>query len=85
MGAPPPKYYDLVKWITTALASIEGDNCKIVLNVNGSEVDAELITNSTELDTESRKVKVEKRTTTRLRIAKNSRGVAMPLTARRFT
>lgn len=68
MADLPPKYHDVFDWLVTALDSIGGAQGKIVLNVNGGAVDADLVTSASEVDGQGRSVKVERRTTTHLRI-----------------
>lgn len=62
------KYQDVVEWLLPALDALAGGQGKIVLNVNGGAVEADLVTSGTDVDEQGRKVKYEKRTTTRLRI-----------------
>lgn len=71
MSAPPAKYADLIEWVTNALDGIGGNNGKIVINVNGGAVEADLETTSTELDGKGRRVKVRRTATTRIRLESN--------------
>lgn len=68
MSATPPKYADIIEWVTDALDGIGGNNGKIVLNVNGGRVDADLETSSIELDGKGRRVRVRRTATTQLKL-----------------
>lgn len=65
------RYADIIEWITTALDGIGGNTGKIVLNVNGGAVEADVETTSTELDSKGRRVKVKRTATTHISLKLN--------------
>lgn len=71
MSASPLKYADIIEWVTNALDGIGGNNGKLVLNVSGGRVDADLETTNVELDTRGRRVKVKRIATTQLKLDLN--------------
>lgn len=64
----------LYRWLNQAIDDLPSDQAKIVLNINGSIVDADVVTVAKEVDTQGRLVKVERRATSHLRIARKRTG-----------
>lgn len=63
----------LFAWLTQAIDDLPSDQAKIVLNVNGGVIDADVVTVAKQVDTQGRLVKVEQRTTTHLRIGRKGK------------
>jgi hypothetical protein len=60
----------LVAWLQQAIEDLPSDQAKIVLNINGCVVDADVVTVARKVDAQGRLVKVEQSARSHLRIGR---------------
>lgn len=63
----------LIAWLNHTIDDLPDQQAKIVLNVNGCMIHADVVTVARQVDTQGRLVKVEQRTTSQLRIGRRKR------------